>query len=103
MSFKSGLQIRSGAIIVMAIASAALAGCASTYNSGIQERGPDTYFLSIRLPSVEGGSTEAKRQALAEADDYCDRKTGNRATLTSEELGPVTADIYFTCSESSDM
>ena len=102
MSFKSSLQIRRGAIVMMVIASAAVAGCASTYNSGIQEKGPDTYFLSIRLPSVEGGSTEAKRQALAEADVYCSR-TGQIAEVTSEELGPVTADIYFTCVESDDM
>lgn len=103
MSFKPGLQIRRSATVMMVIASAAVTGCAATYNSGIQEKGPDTYFLSIRLPSVEGGSSAAKRQAMAEADEYCDRKTGNKANLTSEELGPVTADIYFTCSKSFEM
>ena len=96
MLFKPILRIRRAAIMMIAISSAAVTGCAATYNSGIQEKGPDTYFLSIRLPSVEGGSTEAKRQALAQADEYCSR-TGEIAEVTNEELGPVTADIYFTC------
>ena len=102
MPFKPGIRLGNAAILTIAITSAAATGCAATYNSGIQEKGPDTYFLSIRLPSVEGGSTEAKRQALAEADVYCGR-TGEIAEVTSEELGPVTADIYFTCAESVDM
>lgn len=100
MSFKPSSQFRRSAIVMMVIASAAVTACAANYNSGIQEKGPDTYFLSIRLPSVEGGSEEAKRQAVAQADEYCDRQTGSKATITSEELGPVTADIYFTCLES---
>ena len=96
MVFKQILRIRRAAIIVIAISSAAVTGCASTYNSGIQEKAPNTYFLSVRLPSIEGGSTEAKRQAVAQADEHC-RRSGKIAEVTSEELGPVTADIYFTC------
>jgi hypothetical protein len=103
MPFKPIFRIRRAAIMMLAVSSAVVTGCAATYNSGIQEKGPDTYFLSIRLPSVEGGSTEAKRQAVVQADEYCDRKAGRKANLTSEELGPVTADIYFTCGESIDM
>jgi hypothetical protein len=102
MPFMPGLRIRNAAILMLAISSAAITGCAATYNSGIQEKGPDTYFLSIRLPSIEGGSTAAKRQAVAQADEYCGR-SGEIAEVTSEELGPVTADIYFTCVESVDM
>ena len=100
MPFKPIYRIRCAAIMMLAVSSAVVTGCAANYNSGIQEKGPDTYFLSIRLPSVEGGSEEAKRQAVAQADEYCDRQTGRKATITSEELGPVTADIYFTCTES---
>jgi hypothetical protein len=102
MPFMPGMRLPNAAILTIAITSAAVTGCAATYNSGIQEKGPDTYFLSIRLPSVEGGSTEAKRQALAEADAYCSR-IGRIAEVTSEDLGPVTADIYFTCAESIDL
>ena len=103
MPFMPGMRLRNAAILMIAIASTAVTGCAATYNSGIQERGAGAYFLSIRLPSVEGGSTEAKRQAVAQADEYCDGKTGKKANLTFEDLGPVTADIYFTCAESFDL
>lgn len=102
MPFMPGLRIRNTAILMIAISSAVVTGCAATYNSGIQEKAPGTYFLSIRLPSVEGGSTESKRRAVAQADEYCGR-SGKMAKVTSEELGPVTADIYFTCVESVDM
>lgn len=103
MPFMPGMRLRNAAILMIAIASTAVTGCAATYNSGIQERGAGTYFLSIRLPSIEGGSAEAKRQAVAQADEYCDGKTGRKANLTFEELGPVTADIYFNCAESFDL
>ena len=97
MRFKPGSRIRHAAIILIAI-SAAITGCASSYNSGIQEKAPGTYFLSIRTASVDGGSTESRRKAVAQADEYCG-KSGNVATLTSEEVGPVTADIYFVCED----
>ncbi len=103
MLFKQISRTRRAAIMMIVIASTSVTGCAATYNSGIQERGAGAYFLSIRLPSVEGGSTEAKRQAVAQADEYCDGKTGKKAKLTFEELGPVTADIYFTCAEFADL
>jgi len=96
MSFKSSLMVRHAATLVIAI-SAAISGCASTYNSGIQEKGPGTYFLSVRLPSVDGGGTESRRQAVAQADEYCAR-SGKVAEVTTEEVGPVTADVYFICS-----
>ncbi len=97
MLFKPGLINRHAAILVIAI-SAAISGCAATYNSGIQEKAPGTYFLSIRTASVDGGSTESRRKAVAQADEYCG-KSGTVAVLTSEEVGPVTADIYFVCED----
>jgi hypothetical protein len=96
MLFTPGQITRHVAILVIAI-SAAISGCAATYNSGIQEKGPGTYFLSVRLPSVDGGGTESRRQAGAQADEYC-AKSGKVAEVTTEEVGPVTADIYFVCS-----
>jgi len=99
MLFKQILCIRRAAITMIAIASIAVTGCAATYNSGVLVQGTDEYFLRIRLPSNEGGSRAAKRQAVAQADEYCGGKTGRKANVTLEELGPVTADIYFTCTE----
>jgi hypothetical protein len=103
MPFMPDFRFRSAAILMLAISSAAITGCAATYNSGIQEQEADAYFLSIRLPTNEGGSRAAKRQAVVQADEYCDGQTGRKASVTFEELGPVTADIYFTCSESIDL
>jgi len=99
MPFVSILRMRPWVILMIAVLSVAVSGCATTYNSGIQEKAPGAYFLSIRLPSDEGGSAEAKRQALAQADVFCSR-TMKISKVTSEELGPVTADIYFICVDS---
>ena len=99
MPFKSILRMGPCAILIIAVLSVAPSGCATSYDSGIQEKTPGTYFLSIRLPSNEGGGTEAKRQALAQADVFCSR-TMKITKVTSEELGPVTADIYFVCVDS---
>lgn len=95
MRFKPDLLTRHAAILMIAI-SAAISGCATTYNSGIQEKAPGTYFLSVRTASFDGGGTESRRQAGAQADEYC-AKSGKVATVTTEEVGPVTADIYFAC------
>ena len=97
MPFQPGVRISSAAFLLIAI-SVALSGCAATYNSGIQERAPGTYFLSIRTVSVDGGSTVSRQQAVAQADEYCG-KSGKKAVVTTEEVGPVTADIYFVCED----
>lgn len=80
----------------VALSAAAIAGCASAYNSGIAEKGPNTYSLSVRTPSSKGGGDESLRQATAQAEAYC-AKSDRKAELTSKEVGPVTADIFFTC------
>jgi putative hemolysin len=83
------------AIVTMAI-SAGLTACSTPYNSGIEEMGPDVYFLQIRTPPGKGGSAASKRQAIAEANEHC-AKSGKVAKVTHEDLGPVTADVYFAC------
>ena len=95
--------MRHVAIMLIAL-TAALTGCASSsYNSGIQEKAPGAYFLSIRTATATGAcclsSEESKRVAVAQADEYCGR-SGQVAKVTSEDLGPVTADIYFICVDS---
>lgn len=102
MPLTPGLRIRPAAILLIAI-SVVITGCAGTaYNSGVQEKAPGTYFLSVRSATSNGGcclsSAESKRVAVAQADEYCGW-SGKKAQVASEELGPVTADIYFTCVE----
>jgi len=83
------------AIVTMAI-SAGISGCSTPYNSGIEEMGPDVYFVQIRTPPGKGGSAASERQAIAEANEHC-AKSGKVAKVTHEDLGPVTADVYFAC------
>ncbi len=82
--------------LALALSTAAIAGCAATSNSGISEKGPNTYFLSIRNATLKGGGEESFRQATAQADTYC-AKSDKKAEVTSKEVGPVTADVFFTC------
>jgi len=44
----------------------------------------------------KGGSAASERQAVAEANAHC-AKSGKVAKVTHEDLGPVTADVYFAC------
>jgi hypothetical protein len=97
MPCKPIVQIRRATLAVIVTACASITGCASTYNSGVLVQGTDAYYVRIRLPTTEGGSRAAKEKAVAQADEYCSGKTGKKAIITLEELGPVTADIYFSC------
>jgi hypothetical protein len=87
---------RSSLILALVGGASLIAGCASAYNSGISEKGPNTYFLQITTPSSKGGGNESLNQAKAQAEEYC-AKSGKKAEVTSKEVGPVTADIFFTC------
>jgi hypothetical protein len=91
-------RIVSGSTLVLALVGGAslVTGCASAYNSGISEKGPNTYFLEITTPSGKGGGNESLSLAKAQAEEYC-AKSGKTAQVTSKEVGPVTADIFFTC------
>lgn len=83
---------------VLALSFVALlcAACASAYNSGVSEKGPNTYNLTVRTPNSKGGGNESLRQATTQANEYCG-KSSRKAELTAQEVGPVTADIFFTC------
>jgi hypothetical protein len=86
---------RHAAIVTIAILGG-ITGCSTPYNSGIEEMGPDVYFLQIRTPPGKGGSAASEQQAIAEANEHC-AKSGKVAKVTHEDLGPVTADVYFAC------
>jgi len=98
----SDLRIHHAAILLIAV-STLISGCAATtYNSGVQEKAPGTYFLSIRTATETGAccltGEESRSLAVAQANDYCGRSM-EKAEVTSEETGPVTADIFFICVE----
>jgi hypothetical protein len=100
MLSKSGLRIHHVAILWVAIATL-ISGCvAAPYNSGFQEKAPGVYFLSVRSATETGAccltGEESRLAAVAQANDYCGRSR-QKAEVTSEEVGPATADIFFVC------
>jgi hypothetical protein len=62
---------RSLPLIAIAIA---LIGCSES--GGILPAGPNAYTVSERYAPIRGGSTEAQRVALAEANTYCQQGRG---------------------------
>ena len=54
-------------LAVVAIA-AGVTACAS--NSDVQKIGKDTYSIAVRQPET-GGTAEARRRALSDAESYC--------------------------------
>ena len=55
--------------VLMTVAAFAITGCAAS--SGILPAGPNTYIVTERFAPIRGGSGEAQRTALTEANAYC--------------------------------
>jgi hypothetical protein len=63
--------------IFIPLAILATSSCAS--GTGISPAGPDTYTVTERYEPARGGSTEAERVALTEANAYCSARAPVRA------------------------
>ena len=79
-----------------------LVGCASS--TGILPAGPDTYTLSERFAPVRGGGTEAQREALTKANDFCAEKgrvfvpaTMGQSGALYSPYGPTGYTVTFRC------
>jgi hypothetical protein len=83
-----------------------LTGCPITKSSGVLQLGPDTYTVSTMAVPGAGGSTEARRMALTEANAHC--ASINRQILvtnmgSSSPYGaPGKAEITFRCLAKDD-
>lgn len=73
--------MRSFLVVVSAIA---VGGCTS--NTGILPAGPDTYIMTKKVALVLGGVTEAEKEALTAANDFCDQKG---LKFVPNVMGPV--------------
>jgi hypothetical protein len=60
------------AVIVAAVASCGLVGCASS--TGVLPAGPDTYTLAEHDAPIRGGGDEAQRNVLTKANEFCEQK-----------------------------
>ena len=84
-----------------------LVACATS--SGVSQLGKDTFTLSAGVAgagSVSGNDTKAKREALAEANAFCQSK-GKEIQVqnigTNSTYAGSTTEIIFQCLSSSEM
>lgn len=68
----------------IAIIAAILGGCAAS--TGILPAGPDTYTVTERFAPIRGGSTEAQRVALTEANAFCEQQGRVFVPMTMDQL-----------------
>jgi hypothetical protein len=57
---------------LMVATAVVLSGCGSS--SGVLPAGPDTYTIAKQVSTFFGGVTQAEKQALTEANDFCEQK-----------------------------
>jgi hypothetical protein len=87
-------------IVLLCIAGALCASCAQS--SGILKMGPDTYTISASAAPARGGSSEARKIALSEANQHCAQMgreilVTNVGTATTNIYGAGTAEVTFRC------
>lgn len=71
----------------LAIIAATLSGCAASSSStSILPAGPDTYTVTERFAPIRGGSTEAQRVALTEANAFCEQQGRVFVPMTMDQL-----------------
>ncbi len=85
---------------IVVVSAADLAGCA--HSTGVLPAAPDTYTVSEKFAPVRGGSTEAERVALTEANDFCTQKQRQFVPTTMGQAPPTGYTVTFRCLLSTD-
>ena len=86
--------------ILLAVIFALLPGC--THSSGVLKLGPDTYTTSAAAHPAAGGSSEARRMALTEANRYC-AQMGKEILVKNIVSGAYTStEVTFRCLSKDD-
>ena len=85
---------------------ALLATCAQS--SGVLKMGPDTFSVSAAAAPARGGSSEARKIALTEANQYCAQIgkeiiVTNVGTATTNIYGAGSAEVTFRCLDKGDL
>ena len=93
--------------ILLLLCCVSLISCATS--SGVSQLGKDTYTLSAGVSatgSVSGNDTKAKREALAEANAFCQGK-GKEIHVqnigTNSTYAGSTTEVIFQCLTSSEV
>jgi hypothetical protein len=84
--------------VSVGIVSAVFISACTTPSIDISNLGPDTYNISTSARPVRGGSVEALRIALSEADALC-AKSGKQAFVTTFKTSKNHAEVTFRCEE----
>jgi len=91
-----------GAAALSLGSAAVLVGCAAS--TGVLPAGPDTYTLSETFSPARGGGTEAQREALTKANDFCAEKgrvfvpvTMGQSGALYNPNGPTGYTVTFRC------
>ena len=83
-----------------------VAGCAAS--SGILPAGPNTYIVTERFAPIRGGSAEAQRTSLIEANAFCMQQgrqflpTDLVTPASSNPYGPTGYTVTFQCLSPDD-
>lgn len=88
------------AIVTACLACLLLAGCAQS--SGVLKMSADTFTISAAAAPARGGSSEARKIALAEANQHCAQMgkeilVTNIGTATTNVYGAGSAEVTFRC------
>ena len=84
--------------VSIGIVSMVVISACTTPSSEVSKLGPDTYNVSTSAQAVRGGSVEAKRIALSEADAFC-AKSGKQAFVTNLKTSKNHAEVTFRCED----
>ena len=84
--------------VSVGIVSAVVISACATPTIDISNLGPDTYKISTGARPVRGGSVEALKVALSEADALC-AKSGKQAFVTNFKTSKNHAEVTFRCEE----
>jgi hypothetical protein len=84
--------------VSVGVVSAVYISACTTPSSEVVKVGPDTYRISTSAPAVRGGSVEAKRIALSQANDFCE-KIGKQAFVTDFKSSKNNAEVDFRCED----
>ena len=85
------------AVSVGFVSAIAISAC-STPSSDITKLAPDTYNIVTSAPPARGGSAEAKRIALSDANEFC-AQSGKETFVTNIKTSKNHAEVDFRCEE----
>ena len=86
------------AVSVGVVSAVGISACSTPPSSDVLKLGPDTYRISTNVPPVRGGSVEAKRIALTQANEIC-ANSGKETFVIDFKTSKNNAEVNFRCAD----